>query len=167
MREYRSGTRVADAYRMHAFPHHYFVTTTARPEVDTISVRSDGLPDLTTATPVEFDGPGGRWSPETLLVAAVADCFALTFRGIAKMSKLPWLSLDCDAAGTLERPERVTRFTQFTIHARLKIPEGANADQARRILTRAEETCLITRSLTAQTHLDLEIETVPVPVHMA
>jgi uncharacterized OsmC-like protein len=45
------------------------------------------------------------------------------------------------------------------IRATLRIPPGTSDDQARRILTRAEETCLITRSLTAATHLELEVLT--------
>ena len=51
---------------------------------------SPQLPDLETAPPPEFDGPGGLWSPENLLCAAVADCFILTFRAIASFSRLSW-----------------------------------------------------------------------------
>jgi organic hydroperoxide reductase OsmC/OhrA len=142
---------------MHPFPHRYVVSAAASP-AGHIVLSSAGLTQLPTAAPAEFDGPGNQWSPETLLVAAVADCFALTFRGIAKVSNLNWSSLSCEVDGTLERPERVTRFTQFTIHATLVIPDERQAQQARRILVRAEETCLITRSLNAKTDLDLEVE---------
>jgi organic hydroperoxide reductase OsmC/OhrA len=38
--------------------------------------------------------PGNAWSPETSLVAAVADCFILTFRGVAQAAKFPWESLE-------------------------------------------------------------------------
>jgi organic hydroperoxide reductase OsmC/OhrA len=31
----------------------------------------------------QLGGPGGQWSPETLLVAAAAECFILTFRAVA------------------------------------------------------------------------------------
>jgi organic hydroperoxide reductase OsmC/OhrA len=142
---------------MHPFPHHYSITTTAVP-AGAIVLSSEGIPDLSTATPPEFDGPGGQWSPETMLVGAVADCFALTFRGIARASRFPWITLKCDVVGTLERPEGVTRFTEFRIHAQLTIPEDASVEQARRILTRAEETCLITRSLNAPAHLVIHVD---------
>ncbi len=143
---------------MHPFPHLYNVSAAASSDGD-IELQSPGLPPLATNTPAEFDGPGGRWSPETLFVAAVADCFLLTFRGIARASRMAWESLACDVTGRLERPERVTRFTDLVIRARLRIPAGTSEEQARRILTRAEETCLITRSLTAVTHLEIEILT--------
>ena len=134
---------------------------TAAPDGE-IALESGGLPALPTHTPPEFDGPGGRWSPETLLAGAVADCFVLTFRAIAKASKLPWVSVDVACTGTLERIERVTRFTRFDLHATLVLPDGAgDADQARRLLARAEETCLITRSLNSEVHLTMDIVRAP------
>ena len=36
-------------------------------------------------TPVEFGGVSGAWSPEHLLLAAVASCFVNTFQAIAKL----------------------------------------------------------------------------------
>ena len=119
---------------------------------------SDGIPSLPTVTPPEFDGPGGLWSPETLLVAAVADCFLLTFRGIARASKMPWVSVSVTCEGTLERPDRVTQFTRFDFRATVVLPPEVSEEQARRILTRAEDTCLITRSLKGETHLEIVIE---------
>jgi len=141
---------------MHPFPHRYVVSSTATPQ-DNIELTSAGIPSLSTATPPEFDGPGGLWSPETLLVAAVADCFLLTFRGIARASKMPWLRVGVTCEGTLERPDRVTQFTRFDLHATVVLPPEVSEDQARRILTRAEETCLITRSLKGETHLQIDV----------
>jgi len=108
--------------------------------------------------PAEFGGPGDRWSPETLLVAAVADCFILTFRAIARASKFSWLSIRCDVVGTLDRVEKITQFTGFHVRAVLRVPAGTNDEQARRILTRAEQSCLITNSLKAASHLEADVE---------
>ena len=98
---------------------------------------------MDSAAPVEFDGPGDRWSPEHLIVAAVADCYAITFQGIARRSKLPFESLTCRVEGTLDRLDNVTRFTRFTVRPCLQLADEAHVDLARRILVRAEETCLI------------------------
>jgi uncharacterized OsmC-like protein len=70
------------------------------------------------------------------------------------------VSVEC--VGTLERPD-FTRFTRVDIRASLVLPPDVHEDQARRILTRAEETCLITRSLTSETHLEIEITRVAKP----
>jgi peroxiredoxin-like protein len=138
---------------MQTFPHHYAVTAVAATEGD-IQIGADGIPALTTATPREFDGPGDRWSPETLLVAAVADCFALTFRGIARASKVAWASLECDATGTLDRQEGITRFTHVHLHASLTVPPETDVELAERLLRKAEDRCLISRSLNGSVHLE-------------
>ena len=70
---------------MQPFPHHYAVVAKAETQSD-VALEGERLPPIASAPPTEFGGPGDRWSPETLLVAAVADCFILTFRAIAGAS---------------------------------------------------------------------------------
>lgn len=137
---------------MSEFPHHYKVAAAAGPDGD-VSLTGNGLEAIASAPPVEFGGPGDKWSPETLLVAAVADCFILSFRAIARASKLSWTSLKCETEGTLERQERTVKFTSFVVHATLFVPEGTNQERAHRLLEKAEESCLITNSLSGKTHL--------------
>ena len=72
---------------MHPYPHLYEASAEGAP-VDVIQVTSAGLPAIATTPPPQFDGPEGSWSPETLLCASVADCLILTFRAIARASKL-------------------------------------------------------------------------------
>ena len=113
---------------------------------------------LRSASPAEFDGPGDRWSPETLLAGAVADCFILTFRAIAKASGVSWISLECEVTATLDRVDRLAQFTHFDMTAHLVVPHGVNADQARHALEKAERTCLISNSLKASTALAATVE---------
>ena len=145
---------------MQDFPHTYHATADAVAEGD-IQVSSLGLPVLRTASPAEFGGPGDRWSPETLLSAAVADCFILTFRAVARASKLPWEGLHVEVDGTLERPEKVTQFTGFTLTARLDVPEGVDPAVAERALEKAERNCLISNSLKGAVHLHAHVHVEP------
>jgi len=142
---------------MQDFPHRYHAAALANADGE-IRIDSERLPSLVSAPPLEFGGPGDRWSPETLLVAAVADCFILTFRAIARASNLPWISLECEVEGTLDRVENVTRFTEFQVRASLRVPPDTNEERAQRLLARAEQNCLITNSLKADSHLSAAIE---------
>jgi organic hydroperoxide reductase OsmC/OhrA len=137
---------------MQPLPHHYRVTAKALPD-DCVELTADQLPALLSASPPEFDGPGDRWSPEALLVAALGDCLALTFRGIARASRLPWTSLECLVIGTLDRVDGSTRFVTFDVHPRLEIPAGTDTERARHILEKAERSCLIANSLNGAVHL--------------
>jgi peroxiredoxin-like protein len=142
---------------MKAFPHRYRVKGAGRTTGD-VELTAERLTMIQSASPSEFDGPGDRWSPETLLVGAVADCFILTFRAVAKASRLSWISLDCDVTGTLDRQDRVTQFTRFDMTAHLVVPAGEDTDRARQALEKAERNCLISRSLKAAFALDVTVE---------
>ena len=143
---------------MQEYPHYYSVSASAEWEGH-VSHASPGLDSFLSAPPAEFDGPGDLWSPETLLVASVAGCFILSFRGIARASRLDWLSLDCDVRSTLTRVDRKTRFTDFEINATLYVPRDTSEEKAHRLLRKAEAGCLITNSLSASTHLSAAVVT--------
>lgn len=150
---------------MQDFPHRYHVTAAAAEAEREVQLTADRLAPLRSASPAEFDGPGDRWSPETFLTAAVGDCFILTFRAVARASKLPWTSLRCEVTGTLDRVDRVTQFTAVEVRAHLAVPAGVDPEAARRALDKAERSCLISNSLKAAVHLESEIEFAPEPVH--
>jgi organic hydroperoxide reductase OsmC/OhrA len=137
---------------MDALPHRYTATAIGSADGD-VALLADGLPTLHSASPAEFGGPGDRWSPETLIVAAVADCFVLTFRAVARASSLAWTTMHCEVEGKLDRVERVTRFTRLDVRVRLYVPPEADEELAQRVLQKAKQACLITNSLNAETHL--------------
>ena len=141
---------------MQKFPHHYHAQAQGQP-TGTLATLSGELMTLDIAAPKEFDGPGDKWSPEELLIASVADCLILTFRAIAKASKLEWSELSCEADGTLEMIERKTQFTKININASLKINSQEDQEKAVQLLEKAENSCLITNSLTAKTHLKTNV----------
>ncbi len=141
---------------MQKFPHYYHVQVEGKP-TGTVVTEAEGLPALQIDAPKQFDGPGDKWSPEELLVAAVADCLILTFRAIANASKLEWSELSCDVKGTLEMVDRKTQFTEMLIRASLQISSDADSEKALRLLEKAESSCLITSSLTANCKLETKI----------
>jgi len=144
---------------MQSYPHHYRTAVDVAADERNIVVRAPGLPDLETNAPAEYDGPGHLWSPETLLVAAVADCYALSFRAIARASNLEWRALACEVEGTLDKVDRTVRFTEIRIRATLDVPAGSES-RAGRILHKAEETCLVTNSLSAKIDFNAEVTVV-------
>jgi peroxiredoxin-like protein len=142
---------------MHPFPHTY-VASAAGGAAGSVTVESPGLSAIASAVPEEFDGPGDQWSPETLLVAAVADCFVLSFRAVAAASGFEWTSVTCASEGILDRVERVNRFTSITNTVTLRAPAGTSEDKARRLVEKADQVCLISNSLNAELHLEIRLE---------
>jgi organic hydroperoxide reductase OsmC/OhrA len=141
---------------MHPFPHHYRVHVSATPDAP-LALTGEGLPALASLPPPQFDGPGGYWSPETLLLAAVGDCVALTFRAIARGSRFEWREWSAEVEGTLERFESNSRFTRIDMRVKLVVPPGTDAARARMLAGKAESGCLISNSLLAERHLECEV----------
>jgi organic hydroperoxide reductase OsmC/OhrA len=145
---------------VHPYPHTYLVTANAS-TAGSVTVASAGLPAIASEPPVEFDGPGGAWSPETLLVGALADCFVLSFRAIARASRLPWQTVDCRVEGTLDRVDGVAQFSKFRTVVGLTVPPGTDPAKARALLEKAEHICLISNSLKGARELELSVVEAP------
>jgi peroxiredoxin-like protein len=141
---------------VHPFPHHYQSVAVAT-AAGSVTLSSPGLPDLASNAPREFDGPGDQWSPETLLLAAVADCYVLSFRAVAAASKFDWLALECSTHGTLDRVERVSRFTEIVHTVVLDVPAGTSEQRAHSLLEKAEQVCLISNSLNVGVRVEVDI----------
>lgn len=142
---------------MSQFPHYYQAAASASLEGD-VELRSPGLETLMTSPPPQFGGPDNRWSPETLLAGAIADCFVLSFRAIARVSKISWNELSCEVDAKLDRVDGVMRFTEIKLVANLVLLADADIKAAERVLQKSEKSCLITNSMTADVHLETNIE---------
>ncbi len=141
---------------MQDLPHNYILSASVE-GAKNVTVSAAGLPDLETAGPPQFGGPGDVWSPETMLVGAVANCFILSFRAIARKAKLDWLTLECEVEGELDKIEKFTQFSGFKVMARLTITDEKYRKKADVILEKAEKYCLISNSMKAPSHLEAEV----------
>lgn len=59
---------------MKPLPHQYDVHLTGGP-AGYAQLSTAGVPELRTAPPEDYDGPGDAWSPEHLLLASVRHAF--------------------------------------------------------------------------------------------
>jgi len=113
-----------------------------------------GLPDISVSAPPEFSGDPGAWTPEHLLVGATASCLMTTFLAIAELSRLPVASFECQASARLEKiPGEGYRFTEITLMPEIGIA-AQDAEKARKILSKAEQSCFISRSLRATVQVE-------------
>jgi peroxiredoxin-like protein len=141
---------------MKPLPHLYLARIAGGP-TGYATLSSSGVPDLRTAPPLDFEGPGDAWSPEQLLLAAVEACFLLTFRSVAQASRLEFVSISVEAEGVVDRIEGVTRFTEIVLRPRVALPAGTDWVRVQRALEKAERVCLVSASLDTPIRLEPEI----------
>ena len=113
--------------------------------------KPDAAPNAIHFTaPPEFGGMEGRWTPESLLLCAIAGCFTTPFRAIAEYSKFEYADLEVQVEGAIKKVESGYAFTEITIRPNLSI--GNETEQARglRLLQKAKGLCLVARALSVE-----------------
>ena len=141
---------------MKPLPHHYDVHLTGG-AAGYGQLSTAGVPELRTAPPTDYDGPGDAWSPEHLLLASVQSCFLFTLRTIARLAKVEFITLDLEATGTVNRQDGVTRFTEIVLRPRLTVSSSTDRERALHVLEKSEKTCLVSASLSTPIRLEPHI----------
>ena len=141
---------------MHELPHYYTAKVDAHPS-GSLNAFTGHLSVLKVDAPKQFGGPGIAWSPEKLLMAAAANCFVLSFRTVAELAKLEWLSIECETEGELDKVERSLVFTKLTTSVRLLVADPSTKAKAEMLLRKAEKICLVSNSLTAVKQLNITV----------
>lgn len=137
--------------------HHFYTAKANATDSGSVKLDIEGLDSMESNAPKEFGGPGDKWSPEDLIVAAVADCFVLSFRAVAGMSKYSWKDLSCEVTGELDKADTGVQFVGFKVKARLVVDGDADVARAENLLKKAKGACFITNSLKAAAELELEV----------
>ncbi|MFN8534714.1 MAG: OsmC family peroxiredoxin [Dehalococcoidia bacterium] len=116
------------------------------------AVSSQQFDDLPVGWPARTEGPTGRTTPEELLAAAHATCFAMALS--AKLGRVgtPPTSLDVTVTVTFDRIEDAWMVT----HSHLDVcgtVAGMSAEAFQQAAREAKETCLISRALRGNVEL--------------
>src|SRR6202140_5983788 len=84
--------------------------------------KSDSAPNAIHFTaPPEFGGLEGRWTPEDLLLSAVASCYTTTFHALANYSKLEYADLEVEVEGRILKTDSGYSFSEIVIRPSLTI----------------------------------------------
>lgn len=118
------------------------------------TIASAGKPDVQVATPPEFKGHEGIWSPEDLFVASANICLMTTFLAFAERAGLAFASYESDAEGLLELVEGKFQFTKIVLKPKLTLKPGEDAKKAGDMLAKAEASCLVSNSMKCRVELE-------------
>ncbi len=113
-----------------------------------------GKPEVQVATPPEFKGHAGIWSPEDLFVASANVCLMTTFLAVAERAGLAFSSYESTAEGRLELVEGKFQFTAITVRPSITLKSGDDVTLAKGLIEKAERNCLISNSMKATVTLE-------------
>jgi organic hydroperoxide reductase OsmC/OhrA len=120
--------------------------------------KSDSAPNAIHFTaPKEFGGLEGRWTPEELLLAAVAGCFTTTVRSISG-DQFDFTDLQVEASGTIRKSQFGYCFSEIVIQPTVKIACSEERERALDLLKKAERLCLVSRAIDVPLRFEPQIE---------
>jgi organic hydroperoxide reductase OsmC/OhrA len=119
---------------------------------------SDGKPPFRVASPPEFKGEEGVWTPEDLFVAAVNTCTMTTFAAFIIKREVAVASYESEAEGTLEFADGSYRFTKVVVRPRVVAMAPATRELIEGILHDAHKACLISNSISGEVIIEPVIE---------
>ena len=100
--------------------------------------------------PPAFGGLEGRWTPEDLLLCAVASCYTTTFRTLAEHSKFEYTDLQVEVDSVISKGATGYSFGEVSIRANLTISQEEERTRAIKLLHKAKEVCLVSRALSVE-----------------
>jgi organic hydroperoxide reductase OsmC/OhrA len=113
----------------------------------------------------ELGGLQGRWTPEQLLLCALAGCFTTTFSDVARASKFEYTDLEVEIEGSVRRSRAAgCNFTEILIRPRLTVASEEQRETGLALLRRTKSICMISRAITVPQTLEPAVETAKIPV---
>jgi peroxiredoxin-like protein len=121
--------------------------------------KSDSAPNAIHFTaPPEFGGLEGRWTPEDLLLSAVASCYTTTFHALADYSQLEYADLEVEVEGVIRKTDSGYAFTEILIRPKLTISSDGEQTRALRLLQKAKTACLVSRALAVEQKFEPRVQ---------
>lgn len=106
---------------------------------------------IDVATPPEFPGGiEGIWSPEHLFTASVSSCFLTSFLAISEYSKLDFDDIVVNSEGVMSKTDGKFLMSKIILQPELTISNAKYEAKAYRLLEKAEQICLISRSIKSE-----------------
>lgn len=107
-----------------------------------------GKPDIAGSSDAAFLGDAARWSPEDLLVGALAACHQLWYLHLCADAGVVVVGYRDAALGRMEEAEDGSaRFSEVTLRPRVRIAPGSDPDKALALHAEAARLCFLARSV--------------------
>lgn len=113
-----------------------------------LTVTAEGKHELEGSADKPFRGDPGRWNPEELLLAALAQCHLLSYLHVAVTLGVVVTGYTDDAVGTMvEDGAGSGAFTEVILRPRVTVADASMVEAARAAHAKANQLCFIANSV--------------------
>ncbi|MGA7908666.1 MAG: OsmC family protein [Candidatus Sulfotelmatobacter sp.] len=114
--------------------------------------------------PAELGGLEGRWTPEQLLLCALAACFTTTFEAVARAAKFAYTDLEVEVNGTVHKSKLGCTFDEIVLQPTLTVQSEEQLEEGMGLLRRTKSLCMISRAISVPQTTEPKVEVCKVPV---
>ena len=111
----------------------------------------------------ELGGLEGRWTPEQLLLCALAACFTTTFEAVARSVKFAYTDLEVEVDGAMRKNKLGCTFAEIVLRPTLTVQSEEEMDEGMVLLRRAKSLCMISRAIAVAQTTEPKVEVSKMP----
>ena len=139
------------------FPHRYDLSLTWTGG-DGCDLSSGARPVIRGGPPAQFDGTNEtQWSPEHLVLAALAQCMMATYFALNKRAGIETKSYSSKAESVLDKTKEGLVFTSFKVTVSVKVAADKIED-ARRLVESSKKFCIVSNALKTTPSVEASVE---------
>jgi peroxiredoxin-like protein len=113
--------------------------------------------------PADLGGLEGRWTPEQLLLCALAACFTTTFEAVARSAKFAYTDLEVEVEGAVQKNKLGSTFDEVVLRPILTVQSEEELEAGLGLLRRAKSLCMISRAISVPQTTEPKVEVCKVP----
>ena len=107
------------------------------------------LPPIECAIPVEFQGPGGGYSPEDLLSISLLSCLIATFKVYCEKSQASFEEIKTRATLKVDRHPSENSISITEIDIFIDVSGASDSEKVRSLLDKSIKECMISNVIKA------------------
>jgi organic hydroperoxide reductase OsmC/OhrA len=113
-----------------------------------VTIAVDGKPELLASADKPFRGDPGRWNPEDMLIASLAECHLLSYLHACVTAGVVVVSYHDRATGLMTEDGRGGgAFTEVVLRPEVVVADASMIEAAERAHAQAHEWCFIANSV--------------------
>ncbi|MEG9296401.1 SACOL1771 family peroxiredoxin [Mangrovibacillus sp. Mu-81] len=141
-------------------PEHSFFIKTDWPGMrnDVGTLNSSTL-DTNISIPLEMDGPGIGTNPDEMLLGAASTCYIITLAAMLERSNVSKTSLTMESEGIVEIERGIISYKKIIHWPILTLSKGCTEKEfntAKKLIGKAERSCMISRAVKGNVIIELE-----------
>jgi|GEM_PF-343269 len=122
------------------------------------TVQSDSLPEIVSAIPPEFLGPGGGYSPGDLFTLSLLNCIIGTFKVYCEKFKISFRELNSRAILTIDQQQADNIILMKHIEVFIDVSGASDRDKVRKQLENAIKDCAVANSIKSGKTFHLNVD---------